>query len=141
MTAHERIEVAGLAILTAAAAAFARQLPHRVALADVLLVGAAFLLVQGLVRDVGRLAQARRDARTARPAVMCVCVESTVGVAAIVAGAVLLFAWTPIVFSPTRLAWPLGVAALGAFGFVTRNVVFDWKRRRFASDPTHGAGA
>jgi hypothetical protein len=138
MTRAERVEVASLGMLTLATAAAARALPHRVALADVLLGGAAFLLIQGLLRDLERLARARREG-AGRPAVQCMCIESTLGVSAIIAGTVLLFAWTPIVLAASRAAWPLGVATLGAFGFVTRNAVFDWRSGRLRIDPTHGA--
>jgi hypothetical protein len=139
MTSAEKRELAALAVVTAAAGALSASLPRRVALADVLLVGAAFLLVQGLVRDVGRLRRERAEAAAAlAPPLRCVCVESTLGVGAIVAGSALLFAWTPIVFAVARVAWPLAVAGLGGFGFLTKDFVFDWRTRALTRDPTHG---
>jgi len=136
-TRAERREVAALLLVTVAVAFFSRSLPRRIALADVLLVGAVLLLLQGLVRDAARLARSRRTDAAASGGVQCVCIESTVGVGAIVAGTVLLFAWTPLVLSASRVSWTVGVAALGGFGFLTKDVVFDWKERRFGRDRTH----
>jgi hypothetical protein len=140
MTSAEKREVAALFLVTVVVATLSAFFPRRVALADVLLGGAAFLLVQGLVRDVGRLRAERAAARaTPSPPLRCVCLESTLGIGAIVAGTVLLFAWTPIVLPAGRLAWPVGAAALGAFGFLTKDVVFDWKARTLRRDVRHGA--
>jgi hypothetical protein len=139
MTSLEKSEIVALGFLTAAVGLASAALPRRVGLADLLLCGAVFLLVQGLVRDVARL---RRDRRAAAGAahsdLRCVCVESSLGVGAIVAGSVLLFAWTPIVLNVVRVAWPLGIAALGGIGFLVKDVVFDWKERRLRRDPGHG---
>ncbi len=115
MTPSEKIEVAALAGLALAAALLTNHLPRRVALADLLLCGAMFLLVQGLVRDLGRLWRERAAARREAAPLRCVCLESTLGVGALVAGSVLLLAWTPIVVPAARAAWPLGVVGLGAF--------------------------
>jgi hypothetical protein len=98
MTPADQREVALLALAAVAAWQLAAYFPRRVVLADLLLGGAVFLLLHGLLRDLGRLRGERTAKRTvARPAVRCVCVESTLGVGVIVAGSVLLFAWTPII--------------------------------------------
>jgi hypothetical protein len=136
MTTAARREVVALAVVTAAAGALSASFPRLVALADLLLWGAVFLLLQGLVRDLGRLRRERTMAAMAlRLPVHCVCVESTLGVGAIVAGSLLLLAWTPIVLAVSRIVWPAAIAGLGAFGFLTRHLVFDWKARRLRRDP------
>ena len=148
MTRAEKGEIGALFLVTLVvgllAASSSSLLPRRIAVADVLLGGAAFLLVQGLVRDIGRLRRERAAARaTASPSPLpplrCVCLESTLGVGAIVAGSVLLFAWTPLVLTADRVAWPFAVAGIGAFGFLTKDVVFDWKARALRRDTRHGA--
>lgn len=140
MKPAEKLEVAALAAV-AGWALFA-PFPPRVALADLLLGGAAFLLLQGLLRDLWRLRSERGAASAVvRAPLRCVCLESTVGVGAIVSGCLLLFGWAPIVLDVSRFTWPAGIAALGAFGFLTRNLVLDWTTRRLRRDPHHGTGA
>ena len=101
-------EIAGLTLVTALVALFSGRLPRRVDLGDVMLLGAAFLLVQGRAPsrrralDAGAVGRRSRGApaRTSRA-----CAESTLGISAIVAGSVLLFAWTPIRLPASRIAW------------------------------------
>jgi hypothetical protein len=134
MTTPENVELAALAL--AAVAGGALSFPRRVALADLLLDGAAFLLLQGLIRDLWRLRRERAAASSVVAApVRCICLESTVGVGAIVSGSLLLFGWTPIVLEVSRVAWPVMIAALGAFGFLTKDLVLDWRTRRLIRNP------
>jgi hypothetical protein len=139
MTLAEKTEMALVALATALTAVLSARLPHRLELGEVLLDGAAFLLVQGLFRDLARLRRARREPSAGPPKqITCACVESTVGLGAIAAGAFLVFAWSPVVFHPRPFVWPLGVAAVGAFGFVVRDAVIDWKERRVRRERDHG---
>jgi hypothetical protein len=136
LSGAEKVELTALAL--AAAAGGALSFPRRVALADLLLDGAAFLLLQGLIRDLWRIRRERAPGSSVAGApVRCVCVESTVGVGAFVSGSFLLFAWTPIVFEVSRVAWPVAIAALGAFGFLTKDLVLDWRARRLMRGPNH----
>jgi hypothetical protein len=148
MRTSETRELVGLALVTAAIALACERLPHRVAVGDLLLAGALVLLVQGLTRDIGRWRSARAAARRATASgtsganatrVTCVCVESTIGVSAIVAGAVLSLAWASLRVGMPAAAWPMGFAAVGAFGFLTKDVVIDWKQRRVRREEDHGA--
>jgi hypothetical protein len=72
-------------------AALSTELPSTLAVGDLVLGGAVVLLLQGLVRDLWHVATAPRAGSTRE--ISCVCVESTVGVAAIVAGLALTLGW------------------------------------------------
>jgi hypothetical protein len=134
-------EIVGLALVTFGVALACERLPHRVALGDLLLASAIVLLMQGFVRDIGRWRSARAAAREGAGVarVTCVCVESTIGVCAIAAGAVLSLAWTSLRVGMPAIAWPASFAAVGAFGFFTRDLVLDWKQWRVRREGDHGA--
>jgi hypothetical protein len=113
------------------------RLPRTVAVGDLLLVGAAALLLQGAARDLGRLMAARGASESTR--VTCVCLESTVGLAAVVAGAALALGWTTVRVKLAPLTWPASLAAVLAFGALTRDVVLDWRQLRLRRDVDHRA--
>jgi hypothetical protein len=113
------------------------RLPRVVPFGDLLLLGAAALLLQGLARDLGRLVDARRASESRE--VTCVCLESAVGLSAIVAGAALSLGWTAVRVNVAPLTWPASLAAVLAFGVLTRDVVFDWRLFRLRREADHGA--
>ena len=134
-------------LFAAGVAAIAVRLPHRVALGDLLLAGAAVLLLQGLARDLARIRAASRALRVlplgAAPlphrAARCTCVESGIGVFGIVAGAVLLFAGSSIRFTMPPCAWPALAAGVTLFGWLVRDIVFDARVRRFRVERDHAS--
>jgi hypothetical protein len=113
------------------------RLPRVVPLGDLLLCGAAALLLQGLARDLGRLADARGGSQSRT--VTCVCLESTVGLAGVVAGAALALGWATLRVNLAPLAWPASLAAVLAFGALTRDIVFDWRLFRLRREADHQA--
>ena len=137
MAARYRRELALLALGIGLVAALRRRLPHTVSLGDLLLAGAALLLLQGLVRDVGRLLAARRGGASRQ--VTCVCLESTLGLASVVAGAALTLGWAPVPFHVGPLFWPVAFGAVGLFGIATSDVVLDWRTFRVRREADHGA--
>lgn len=104
---------------------------------DLVLAGAVVLLLQGLVRDLRRVAAAR-GAASAR-AVTCVCVESTIGLTAIAAGLALTMGWHAGSVRLSPAAWPIGSGAVLLFGTAVRNLVLDWRALRIRHEPDHGA--
>jgi hypothetical protein len=134
-----------VAAVSIGVAAFAAHLPRRVALGDLLLAGAALLLVQGLVRDVARLVATARDQSSshrepgARRSARCTCVESGIGVFAIVAGAVLVFAGSSMRFAMPAFAWPALTGGVTLIGWLVRDVVFDLRVRRFRLERDHAS--
>ena len=125
----------GAAILLVAA--LSRRFPQSLALGDLVLGGAVVLLLQGLVRDLRRVATAPREASTRE--ISCVCVESTVGVAAIVAGLSLTLGWRAGALRLAPEALPIGFAAVVLFGTAVRNIVFDWRALRLRREADHRA--
>ena len=137
----------GVFVIVVGAAVIAARLPHRVSLGDLLLAGAAVLLLQGLVRDLARIRAAARALRVlpegAAPlphrAARCTCVESGIGVVGIVAGAVLLFSGSSIRFTMPPFAWPALAAGVTLFGWLVRDIVFDARLRRFRVERDHAS--
>ena len=118
-------------------AALSPRLPRSLAVGDLVLAGAVVLLLQGLVRDLRRAASAPRAASTR--AVTCVCVESTVGVTAIVAGLLLTLGWHAGSVRLVPAAWPIGFGAVVLFGTAVRDRVLDWRAIRLRHEPDHSA--
>jgi hypothetical protein len=125
----------GAAVLVVAA--LSPELPRSLPIGDLVLGGAVVLLLQGLVRDLWRKATAPKGGSTRE--ISCVCVESTVGLTAIVAGLLLTLAWRAgsVLLPPAAL--PIGFAAVLLFGTAVREVVFDWRALRLRREPDHGA--
>ena len=135
---HARLEILGIALFVGVIALVRAKLPSRVEVGDGALGVAALLLAQGLVRDVVKLRAARVAARGGQgPRITCVCAESTLGVAGILAGAWLAFALSPVVVRVPPLAWPALAAFVTSFGFVTRHLVFDWRAGRLRWEADH----
>ena len=98
-------------------------------------IAGAVLLAVGLVRDVARIALAGRPVAATpdpRPGELRLCLESTLGLGAVADG-LLWRAWSagpPV--TPPLGALVLGLAAVAAFGHLTRNVVVV-----FRQEPAH----
>lgn len=118
-------------------AALSPRLPQAPAIGDLVLFGAVVLLLQGLARDLWRVRASRGEGETR--AVTCVCVESTVGVTAIVAGLLLTLGLHAGSVRLPPMAWPIGAAAVLSFGTAVRNLVFDWRALRLRREPDHRA--
>ncbi len=113
------------------------KLPAHIELGEALLLGAAVLLAQGLVRDLVRWRRTRTTGPSPARRITCVCTESSIGATAILAGILVLFGTTPTVVHVPSMAWPIAAAAITVFGFTTRHLVFDWRTRRVRWEPAH----
>jgi hypothetical protein len=120
----------GLALLLAAPAA-------RVLITwpMLLVLGGIVLLASGLARDLARVALEGRPVATApdrHPGELRLCLESTVGLAAVAAGLGWRF-WSAGAPAPVSLGGlVLALAAVATFGHVTRNLVVV-----FRQEPAH----
>ena len=103
-----------------------------------MLYGAAALLAQSLVRDLWLLSQARKSEPSGPPRkARCMCIESTIGMAGVLIGGMLILAgFGPgVALGPMALAIGLGLILLG--GFLVKDWVFTWSPFRFVRDPDH----
>jgi hypothetical protein len=121
---------AGLALLLAAPAA------HVLITWPMLVVlGGVVLLASGLARDLARIALEGRPVATApdrHPGELRLCLESTLGLAAVVTGLAWRF-WSAGAPSPVPIGGlVLALAAVATFGHVTRNFVVV-----FRQEPAH----
>jgi len=138
MTRAEQVELTLVPVLGAVVGLLGDRLPTSASIGALLLVASCLLLLQGLVRDLWLLSQHRKQgtggpARTA----LCLCAESTVGVAGVVAGLALLG-------SPIGAAVPLNpllasglTAGVLAFGFAIRDVIVEARPFRLKRESGH----
>lgn len=92
------------------------------------------LLLQGFVRDLATLAHQARRRRAGRPepapeARACLCLESTVGLPVVLAGAALSVAYADSKLALAPWAWPLATGLVGGLGFAIRDLVLEWSPR------------
>lgn len=130
-------EKVGIVLLVGAVTLGRGMLPSKIDIGEAVLLSAALLLVQGLVRDIVRLRMARARSTGTVARVTCVCAESTLGVSLIVIGALLVFGTNPFVLRIPAVGWPSAVGLVAAFGFATRHLVIDWRTRRLRWEPDH----
>lgn len=131
---RHRIEWCLIAIAAGSAwmLALSGRLPPRLPLGEVILGASALLLAQGLVRDVA-IKLWPPPACPVGPggaARSCLCAESTVGTAGVAAGVLALLAAVPIQVPLPSWSWPVAILVIGAFGFLIKSLVIDWKNRR-----------
>lgn len=139
-----KVELGLVAVAAVAAFVLAKVgvLPGRLSVGALALSAAAVLLGQGLIRDLWTLRRARQagaDAELKAPAMTCMCVESTVGMAGVVAGAVLVLVGIGGALPLTHLAWGLGVLAIGLVGVAVRDWVVRLRPLGIMHVPDHGS--
>jgi hypothetical protein len=114
----------------------------------VILTASVLLLGQGLIRDLWMKYGAKRehpaaeaqstatDAAQTGPAappkpqrIVCMCAESTVGVAGVVAGLTVVLCGIRSTVDLPSVFWPALVLIVGVTGFIIKDYVLDWKSR------------
>jgi hypothetical protein len=130
-----RREVGELCLIAAAAgsACFIPRLPATIPIGELVLAGSVALLAQGLIRDlVIKYGGASKGAQTApaqKRGIVCMCMESTVGVAGVAAGICVLLAGIRRPVALPVYFWPVAIAVVGVTGFIIKDYVIDWTRR------------
>jgi hypothetical protein len=126
MTAAERVELLMIGVAAGigwlAWPLFSAVFP----LWQVVLDLSALLLTQSLVRDVTILLRQRSAPGGPRREAQCVCLESSVGSAGIVAAAVLSIMAGSIPVSIGRWGFAMAIAGILLLGFSLKNVVISW---------------
>jgi len=138
MTFAGKIELGLIAVIAIGGWMMAPFLPGRMGVGYFLLFCSALLLLQSLVRDLWLLRQSKRNAALGpKKVVRAMCVESTVGIAGLGIGLILLGSglsfWIPF----SNWGWCLSVLFIMGFGFYVRDVVFEWNPWRFRRDKDH----
>lgn len=128
-----------LACLGAYAARDAGLLPGVLGVGALCLTVAATLLGQGLIRDLVTLWRARGAKNAEGPALMCLCLESTAGMAGIVAGSVLMLGGIGGVAHLSTAVWTLGLFAVLITGLGIRDWVLQFKPLQIVHIPDHGS--
>src|SRR5208282_1177248 len=128
MTRAEWIEVLLIGILAPMSWLAWPCFPSSTPLWQIVLGVSTLLLLQSLVRDVAILLRTRRSASNEpRKEAQCFCLESTVGVTGVVAGAALAGLGSSIRVEISRWDFPLAVAGTMALGFIIKDLVISWK--------------
>jgi hypothetical protein len=98
------------------------------------------LLGQGFVRDVITLM--RRNAVTDRPKqveAQCICAESTIGLAGVLAGILLTVTMADARVSLPLATWPTMASAIWLLGTAMKNLVFQWRPFAVRRIANHGS--
>ncbi len=128
MTRGEWIEVLVIGVIAPMSWVVWPSFPTPTPLWQIVLGVSALLLLQSLVRDVALLLRRRHSAENGpRKEATCFCLESTVGVTGVVAGAALagLGSSTPVAIG--RWDFVLIVAGTLVLGFIIKDLVIWWK--------------
>lgn len=138
MTTAEKIEVTLIPLAGAAIWLMGKWLPIYIGIGLLLLASSVLLLFQGLLRDLWLLSKRKRDTQSGvRRKLLCMCVESTVGMTGVVAGLIILGSainW-PVAMCPW--IWSLLAIAVLIIGFAIKDFIFEWRPFRIRRDKNH----
>ena len=142
MRTREKIELGLIATVAVTTWFFATRLPVKLPAGYLILAASVLLLGQGLLRDLYVKYIAKKDhpavaaaaAIDGQPAnapkkIVCMCMESTVGVAGVVGGLAILLCGIGSIVEVPFYFWPALVLCVGVVGFVIKDFVLDWKAR------------
>ena len=134
----EKVELGSIPIITATAGLLSPMTGLKLEVSDLVAGAALLILLQGFVRDLWLLRQARQSkpassGRTAR----CMCIESALGLTVVIAGIglVALGFTRPVYLSTTSLT--IGVAVAMLAGFALKDFVFEWSPWRIYREKDH----
>ena len=137
MLRREKVELALIVLATLAAWRLASVLPVSVPAGHLILAASVLLLGQGLLRDLW-IKFGPKPAAVAEPVptdaakpqrIVCMCMESSVGVAGVIAGLCILLCGIGRRIEVSPYCWPALVLVVGITGFIIKDFVLDWKNR------------
>ncbi|RUL63106.1 hypothetical protein EKH79_11875 [Dyella dinghuensis] len=138
MTTAEKIEVILIPLAGAAIWLMREWLPADIGIGSLLLASSVLLLLQGLFRDLWLLFKRKQDTQSGtRQEVLCMCVESTVGVMGVTAGIIIFGSAInrPVQMNPW--IWSLLAIAVLTVGFAIKDFIFEWRPFRIRRDKNH----
>ena len=137
MTVVSRVELALICILSLACFLLVAQWPTSLALGRVVLYLALLFLLQTLIRDLWLLSQRKTRFDASKPAQPIFCIETTVGLIAVVIGCVLLFLPASNQVYLSALGGSLAVFLTLLSGLLLKDYVISWNPWRIYKDPDH----
>lgn len=140
-TRAEKIELALVALAVCALAQWSGRLPFSLELGSALAIGALALLGQGLLRDLWLLSRRRLTGgmQGPREEARCMCLESTIGLAGVIAGVVLTAAAVTIRIKWVPWFWPGAGATVWIAGFLMKDMVIQWSPWKVRRIKDHGS--
>jgi len=136
----ERAELVLITLVVGTVFFLGSSFPTSVSVGGLVLFAFATLLTQSLVRDLYYLFAARKKKKKPeanKPAVRCMCAESTVGFIGVILGALLLLAGIGSEVSVGRISWTLVVSATLIGCFLIKDFVIETGPLRLRRDPDH----
>lgn len=138
MSPAEKFELAAIPAVTAAVAGLAPKAGVKLELGELVAGAALLILVQGFLRDLWLLREAKRQAATTPPrAAACMCVESAVGLTGVVAGIALVGCGLDFRMGLSAFGLPLTTAAVMIAGFLAKDFVFEWSPWKIYREKDH----
>lgn len=138
MTAAEKFELALIPLTGVAIVLAGDWLPASIGIGSILLATSVLLLFQGLIRDLWLLSNSsRRLYSDARQEVLCMCVESTVGVTGVTAGLIILGSGIDLRLPMSAWIWAGLAVAVLTIGFLVKDLVFEGRPFRIRQDKNH----
>ena len=138
LSSAERVELGAILVLPLFTFYLAPKSGVSLELSELVAGAALLVLLQGFCRDLWLLRQARRSTSTTpEKHVRCMCVESAIGLTGVIAGICLVGAGLthPVHLSAGALTG--GVAAAMTFGFLLKDLVFEWSPWKIYREKDH----
>lgn len=138
----EKIEIALIAFVVAACGWWRHNFPVCRTLGDVLVLLASLFLLQSLLRDVWlwlRLRFTASDAQSHPVERQCMCVESLLGLSAVMVGLLLMIAGGGrfLTMHVPATGWPIIFGVVLICGFLLKDLVLDWSQKRILRERDH----
>ena len=140
LTVAEKIELAMIPFTGFIMCLGASWLPSQISLGRLLLYAFALFLFQGLIRDLDLLAKqkvTRKHASQPLQKAPCICLESTIGVAGIIAGIMVLFSNNNHLVYLNYWQWIGLVMFTVTCGFLAKDYVLEWWPLKVKRDKGH----
>jgi len=138
MTIAEKVEFMLIPVLGAIIWLLPIGLPEKPDSGRLLLVAAAILLFQGLIRDLCLLRQSRLSAKMESPVrAQCICAESLIGITGVVVGIGMLGSGIDQPVSVSNGTWSLLVMGILVMGYGIKNYAIELNPMRIRRDKDH----
>ena len=144
MTRNEKVELACIVFVSLFLLFWPILLESHQSLGHMLLLLSATLLLQGLIRDLIILRNARKtgfirstEQKNETLPVQLICLESSIGLVGVILGAVLLFSPINTIIQLPERAWSLIMSFVLLLGFLIKDYVIGLNPWRIEKDKDH----